>query len=150
MALAMLDERAGEAERAMNSAQKVLDLNPDNPEALNFVGYTWAEQGKRLGEAEEMVTRALLYKPDSGYVTDSLGWVYYQQGRFDRALQTLTRADRMAPDEPEILEHIAETLVRLNRVPDATTRLKKALDQKPEPRVKQRIEKRLKELEAHP
>jgi Flp pilus assembly protein TadD len=150
ISLAMLAERAGEPEKALGFAQEVLALNPDSPEALNFIGYTWAEQGKNLKESEEMVRRALLYKPDSGYVTDSLGWVYHQQGHYEKALQTLQRADRLAPDEPEIHEHLAETLLKLNRVTEARERLKRALGFKPEERVRKRIEKRLRDLEAKP
>ncbi|MBI5525871.1 MAG: tetratricopeptide repeat protein [Deltaproteobacteria bacterium] len=148
MALAMLYERAGRTEKGLEFARKVLDSNPDSPEALNFVGYTWAEQGKNLKEAEEMIRRALLYKHESGYVTDSLGWVLFQQGRYDQALDVLRRADRMAPEEPEILEHLAECLLKLRNGKGAAESFRKALKHKPEPRVRARILKRLGELEA--
>jgi tetratricopeptide (TPR) repeat protein len=148
MALAMLHERAGRTDKGLEFARKVLDSNSDSPEALNFVGYTWAEQGKNLKEAEEMIRRALLFKHESGYVTDSLGWVLYQQGRYDQALDVLRRADRMAPEEPEILEHIGECLLKLKHGKEAVESFRKALGLKPEPKVKERILRRLGELEA--
>ena len=68
---------------------------------------------KKLGEAREMIERALVIKPDDGYITDSLGWVYYMDGDYLQAMKYLKKADHLAPNEPTILDHIANVLVKM-------------------------------------
>ena len=58
--------------------EKVLEIDPNNAEALNFIGYSYADRGINLDEAEKMIVRALEIKPDNGYMMDSLGWVYFK------------------------------------------------------------------------
>jgi tetratricopeptide (TPR) repeat protein len=113
---------ADQTERAIEYMQKALEKNPDNASALNYVGYTWAEQGKNLDEAETMIQRAMELRPEDGYIVDSLGWVYYMRARplveagelerariyIDRALVELERADELTGGDPVVSEHMGD------------------------------------------
>jgi Flp pilus assembly protein TadD len=88
-------------------------LDPKNANALNYLGYTYAEMGIRLDEAEALVREALKYKPDDGYIIDSLGWVYFQRGDYETALVHLRRAAELAPEDPVILEHVGDAYRKL-------------------------------------
>ena len=97
----------------MQIMEDVLKIEPDYPNALNFVGYSWAEKGIKLDEAEIMIKKALSKKPDDGAIIDSLGWVYYKKGNYQLALTELLKANQLVPDDPTIAEHIGDTYVSL-------------------------------------
>jgi tetratricopeptide (TPR) repeat protein len=120
----------GEAKRideSLHYMQLALEKNPDNANALNYVGYTWAERGMKLDEAEAMITRALELRPDDGYILDSLGWVYYMRARplveagrrreaqrfLERAVRELERADELTGGDPVVSEHLGDTYLLL-------------------------------------
>ncbi len=128
----------GDARRsndAITYMQQVLERNPNHAGALNFVGYTWAERGEQLDEAEEMIMRALEQRPDDGYITDSLAWVYYMRARpfveggdlklgrelLDRAIDNLNRAVELTGGDPVISEHLGD-VYRLLRDPEQALR----------------------------
>ncbi|MFN7135438.1 MAG: tetratricopeptide repeat protein, partial [Myxococcales bacterium] len=81
-ALGVLHEKRGEAEQAIARMRQVLAVNPLNASALNFIGYTWAELGQNLDEAEALIRKALELNPDNGAYVDSLGWVLYKKGDY--------------------------------------------------------------------
>ncbi len=91
----------------------VIEINADNASALNYLGYTFAEKGIRLDEAEQLIKRALEVKPEDGYINDSLGWLYFKRQRYEKAMKVLKKAMEKAPDEPVIMEHYADTLIKL-------------------------------------
>lgn len=99
---------------SIESMQSALKLDPKNPSALNYLGYTYADMGQNLDEAEQLILQALTYKPDDGYITDSLGWVYYKKGLYHKALEYLEKAEKLIPDDPTILEHIGDTYLKLD------------------------------------
>ena len=107
-------------EAAIESMKTVISLDPHNANALNYVGYIYAELGINLDEAESLIKEALKHSPDDGYITDSLGWVYYRKGRYKDALKLLKKAVDLAPDDPTILEHLGDVYLK-------TTNKKKAL-----------------------
>ncbi|MCD4805574.1 MAG: tetratricopeptide repeat protein [Desulfobacterales bacterium] len=107
-------------EAAIESMKTVISLDPHNANALNYVGYIYAELGINLDEAERLIKEALKHSPDDGYITDSLGWVYYRKGRYKDALKLLKKAVDLAPDDPTILEHLGDVYLK-------TTNKKKAL-----------------------
>src|SRR5207247_1682915 len=80
--------------------------------ALNYLGYTYAEMGVRLDEAEKLIRRALEIEPDDGFYVDSLGWVYYQRGDYRRAVEHLERAVELAGDDPTVAEHLGDAYSR--------------------------------------
>ncbi len=115
----------GEAKRpddAIRYMRLALEQNPDNASALNYVGYSFAEKGIRLDEAEGMIRRALELRPGDGYITDSLGWVYYMRARplvesgrapearelLERALREVERADELTGGDPVVSEHLGD------------------------------------------
>ncbi len=122
-------KRRGEALEVM---QSVLKQEEDHPYALNYVGYTWADQGIKLEEALVMIQKALSQRPKSGYITDSLGWVYFRMGRLEEALEVLHRAVELVPDDPIIMEHLADIYSAMNKMEEARTHYRRALDLKPE------------------
>ena len=105
-------EKTGQWEESLRYMKEVIKLNADNVSALNFVGYTYAEHGRNLDEAQSLIERALKLKPDDGYIVDSLAWIYFQKGEYDQAQNLLEKANRLSPDEPTILEHLAEVYLK--------------------------------------
>lgn len=152
-ALAAAQERKGEWQRAVETMRQVLDTSPSNTAAMNFIGYTLADRGGDLDEAERMVTRALESRPDSAAYLDSAGWVAYRRGHFDRAVDLLERAVAESPDEPTLLEHLAEACLKAGRRPRAEAVLKRAVqllaenpDGADRPSQRHELEKKLKTL----
>ncbi|MDX1775291.1 MAG: tetratricopeptide repeat protein [Desulfobulbales bacterium] len=101
-------EKKGEQGEAMSTMLKVLDLDPDNGAALNYVGYTWADNDVHLESALELIKRAVELLPDDGYVRDSLGWVYYKLGNTEQAIIELEKASGMVENDPVIKEHLGD------------------------------------------
>ncbi len=110
--------------------KKVIDLDPRNADALNYLGYTYADMGKNLEIAEELIREALKYKPDDGYILDSLGWVYFQRGEYEEALRYLIKAAETVPDDPVILEHVGDAYFRLNDFHNALKFYQRSLNQR--------------------
>ncbi len=108
--LAMMLEEDHQQDRALETMQTLLSIQPDHANALNFVGYSLAQRGERLDEAEAMVRKALQQKPGEGYIIDSLGWVYYHRGDLEQAETWLLLAAMIEPFEAEILFHLALVL----------------------------------------
>ena len=121
-------ERQGDHDRSIAQMRAVLEVNPDNPDAMNFIGYTLAESARNLDEAERLLLRALELRPGSGPFLDSLGWVYYQRGEVDRAVRTLERAAALAPGESVIAEHLGDAYRRASRPRDAEKAYRRALE----------------------
>jgi tetratricopeptide (TPR) repeat protein len=104
----LLLEQEGKQEEAIASMEKVLELQPDHVEALNYLGYTWADNNIHLEKALEYINKAIALKPDNGYILDSLGWVYFHMGELEMARIELEHAIALEPDDPYILEHMGE------------------------------------------
>ena len=92
----------------------VINLEPENADALNYLGYTYADLGQNLDEAEHLIKQALKYKPDDGYIIDSLGWVYFKKGYYNKALNLLEKAVSLVPDDPAILEHLGDAYMKVD------------------------------------
>ena len=125
--LGVVLDRMGERHDSISHMEKVIELDPDDATALNYLGYTLAEMGVRLEEAEEFIRRALELKPGDGYFTDSLGWVYFKMGRHKEALQWIQRALESLPDDPLITEHLGDTYAALGRWKEAKQAYERAL-----------------------
>jgi tetratricopeptide (TPR) repeat protein len=152
VALAIAQDRAGDRAGAIQTMQSVLERTPDDAEAMNFVGYSWAEKGERLDEAEKLVRRAVELDPDNGSYLDSLGWILFQRGDVPAAVSTLEQAEALAGPEPTILEHLGDAYRRAGRDADAAASWRRAvhaLDEGAEPDVpgqRAGIEKKLRDL----
>lgn len=106
-------DRIGDIDGALTRMEKVLELSPDDPSALNYVGYTWADKGINLDKALDYVSRAVMLKPDDGYIRDSLGWVYYKMKKYGKAVEELKEAVARQGDDPTINEHLGDAYVGL-------------------------------------
>ncbi|MFP3999154.1 MAG: tetratricopeptide repeat protein, partial [Desulfobacterales bacterium] len=87
---------------------------PENADALNYLGYTFADRGIRLDEAESLIRRALDIEPENGYILDSMGWLYYRKGDYKRARIYIENALEKVPDDPVILEHMGDVYLKLS------------------------------------
>ena len=128
----------------METMRKVIELDPKHANAMNYLGYTYADLGQNLDEAERLIKEALKYKPNDGYITDSLGWVYYKKGQFDKALKYLKKAVELVPDDPIMLEHMGDAYLKLNDRPNALKYYQKSL--KVKVKDKEALEKKIQEL----
>ncbi|MBM3518879.1 MAG: tetratricopeptide repeat protein, partial [Alphaproteobacteria bacterium] len=120
-------ERAGTWERAEAEFLKALELERDQPLVLNYLGYSWIEQGRNYDRALQMLQRAVSLRPRDGYVTDSLGWVYYRMGDHVEAVRWLERAVELVPDDPVINDHLGDAYWRVGRVNEARFQWNRAL-----------------------
>ncbi|MCF7822086.1 MAG: tetratricopeptide repeat protein [Mariprofundaceae bacterium] len=127
---AVAHEHFKEYEEVESSLKKFLAMEPKNPEGLNFLGYIYAEQKINLYEAEALIRRALNEKPDDGYYLDSLAWVYYQRGEYDRAIETQTKALTLISDDPVMHDHMGDMLWKKDARVRARDSWKKALELK--------------------
>lgn len=111
----MAYERNGNWDMAEKDLQAALDFKPDHPFVLNYLGYAWADQNKNLEKATEMIKKAVMLQPDDGYITDSLGWVYYRTGQYQDAVEHLERAVELLPYDPVINDHLGDAYWKVGR-----------------------------------
>ncbi len=137
-------ERNKQWDRAEKDFLKALELEPDQPLVLNYLGYSWIEQRVHLDRALEMIKTAVRKRPRDGYITDSLGWAYYQLGQFDKAVPELERAVELRPEDPVINDHLGDAYWRVGRKLEATFQWNHSLSLKPEEGVRKKVEEKLK------
>ena len=136
-ALQMNGVRTGQ--RAENDLKKALELNPDQPLVLNYLGYSWVDKGVNLDEAFRMLRRAVDLKGRDGYIVDSLGWAYYRLGRYDEAVNELEKAIDLKPSDPVINDHLGDAYWHIGRKLEAQFQWNHARDLSPEPEDLPRI-----------
>jgi tetratricopeptide (TPR) repeat protein len=125
--LGSMQDRVGNTDGTIAQMKKVLDLEEDHVQALNYLAYTYAELNQNLPEAEEMVRKALSLKPDDAYVLDTLGWILFKKGDNDGALKYLELAYKKQSDEAIIAEHLGDTYYRMQLVDKAVKMYNKAI-----------------------
>jgi tetratricopeptide (TPR) repeat protein len=125
--LGVILDKSGHKEKCLQQMRRILEINPDHADALHYIGYTYAEQGIRLNEAMALIKSALKLKPNSGYIIDSLGWVYYQRGLYDEALDNLEKASSLTPNDPWISEHLGDVYLKKRMYKKSLEMYKKAL-----------------------
>jgi tetratricopeptide (TPR) repeat protein len=123
-------DKMGRKDESIAAMKNVLRLTPDDAEALNYLGYTYADMGINLDEAEMLIQSALKIKPNDGYITDSLGWVYYKRGDYGQALELLIKAVSLIPDDPVILEHLGDVYNQMNSKVKALNYYRQSLKKK--------------------
>jgi len=122
---------------------KALELEPDQPFVLNYLGYSWVDQGLNLDRAKEMLHRAVDLRPEDGYIVDSLGWAYYRLGEHDKAVTYLERAAELEPGDPVVNDHLGDAYWRAGRQREARFQWQRALVFKPEPDALAQIQQKL-------
>jgi tetratricopeptide (TPR) repeat protein len=127
------NERSKQWGAAETDFKRALDLFPDQPHVLNYLGYSWIDQGINLDEGMTMIRRAVEQRPDDGYIVDSLGWAYYRIKNYDEAMKQLERAVELKPEDPTINDHLGDAYWKIGRTLEAQFQWAHARDLKPEP-----------------
>mgnify|MGYP003341450827 FL=1 len=125
-------ERTKQWPRAEADMKKALELSPEQPYVLNYLGYSWIDQGMHLDEGMKMLNRANELRPDDGAITDSVGWAYYRLGQFDKAVEWLEKASEQKGDDATIVEHLGDAYWHVGRKREARFEWNRALNQKPD------------------
>jgi len=137
-------ERIKQWPKAEADLQKALQLNPDEPLVLNYLGYSWIDQNQNLKKGLELIEKAVALKPDDGYIVDSLGWAHYKLGNYEEAVRFLERAVELRPEDPVLNDHLGDALWRVDRKREARYQWQHALTLNPEPEEVEKIKAKLK------
>src|SRR6266702_1796853 len=137
------EERSKQWNKAEADMRKALDMQPEQPHVLNYLGYSWIDQGINLDEGMKMIKRAVDQRPDDGYIVDSLGWAYYRIGNYEEAVKNLERAIDLKPEDPTINDHLGDAYWRIGRTQEARFQWAHARDLKPEPEELPKIEAKI-------
>ena len=125
-------ERTKKWPEAEADMKKALALSPEQPYVLNYLGYSWVDQGLHLEDGMKMLTRATELRPDDGAISDSVGWAYYRLGQYDTAVEWLERASEQKGDDATIVEHLGDAYWHVGRHREARFQWERALHQKPD------------------
>jgi tetratricopeptide (TPR) repeat protein len=137
------EERSKQWNKAEVDMRKALELQPEQPHVLNYLGYSWIDQGINLDEGMKMIKRAVDQRPDDGYIVDSLGWAFYRIGNFEDAVKNLERAIDLKPEDPTINDHLGDAYWRVGRTLEAKFQWAHARDLKPEAEELPKIEAKI-------
>jgi tetratricopeptide (TPR) repeat protein len=129
---------------AEQDLEKAMTLKPDDPELLNFLGYSWVDRGERLPEARALIEKAAVSKPDSGAIIDSLGWVDYKLGDYKNAVLQLERAATLEAADPDINDHLGDAYWRAGRRTEARFQWDKVLTLSPSPKLRAQVTEKIK------
>jgi len=136
-------ERQGKWPEAEADFRASLDLNPDHPSVLNYLGYSLVEKQAKLDEALAMIETAVAERPQSGAIVDSLGWAQFRLGRYEDAVRNMERAAQLEPVDPVITDHLGDALWAVGRKIEAEFQWRRALSFEPEEQEADRILRKL-------
>jgi tetratricopeptide (TPR) repeat protein len=140
---AIVNERQKLWDKAEPDFLKALELEPDQPQVLNYLGYSYIEMGVKLEEALKMIERAVEQQPDSGYIVDSLAWGLFRLGRFAEAVEPMERASVLEPVDPIVTDHLGDVYWAVGRIREAQFQWRRALSFNPEEDEANRIRRKL-------
>jgi tetratricopeptide (TPR) repeat protein len=120
-------ERSGQWQRAESDLQRALELKPDQPMVLNYLGYSWIDRGENLERGVKMIEKAVELRPEDGYIVDSLGWAHYRMGDYAGAVQYLEKATELVPEDPTINVHLGDAYWQTGRLVEARYQWRRAL-----------------------
>ena len=136
-------ERSNRWNEAERDFRQALKLNPERPEVLNYLGYSFVDKGINLEEAVSMLEKARALRPLDGMIADSVGWAYYKLGRYQEAARTLEEAVQLAPGASDINDHLGDAYWRIGRRIDARFQWQHALQLEPDEKQKEMLERKL-------
>jgi tetratricopeptide (TPR) repeat protein len=136
-------EREDNWGKAEADFRKALELNPEQPLVLNYLGYSLVEKGLKLPEAQAMIESAVASRPNDGFITDSLGWVLYRLGKYEEAVKPMERAVALVSNDPIINDHLGDVYWKVNRKREAEFQWRRALSFKPEEKDASRMRRKL-------
>jgi tetratricopeptide (TPR) repeat protein len=120
-------ERSGQWKRAEDDLGRALELKPDQPLVLNYLGYSWIDRGENLERGLKMIEKAVELRPEDGYIVDSLGWAHYRLGDYSSAVQYLEKAIELVPEDPTINDHLGDAYWQNGRPIEARYQWRRAL-----------------------
>ena len=136
-------ERLKQWPKAEADLKKALQLHPDQPLVLNYLGYSWIDQNINLKQGLQLIEKAVSLKPDDGYIVDSLGWAHYRMSNYKDAVRYLERAVELRPEDPVLNDHLGDALWRVGREREARYQWDQALTLNPEPDDAEKIKAKL-------
>ena len=136
-------ERSGQWQRAETDLSHALELKPDQPLVLNYLGYSWIDRGENLDRGLKMIEKAVELRPEDGYIVDSLGWAHYRMGDYDGAVQHLEKAIELVPQDPTINDHLGDAYWQSGRLNEARFQWRRALQLGPQENEIKPIEEKL-------
>jgi tetratricopeptide (TPR) repeat protein len=125
-------ERSGQWKESETDLQHALELKPDQPLVLNYLGYSWIDRGENLDRGLKMIEKAVELRPEDGYIVDSLGWAHYRLGDYPSAVQYLEKAIELVPEDPTINDHLGDAYWQSGRPNEARFQWRRALQFGPE------------------
>ncbi len=123
--------------------KRALALAPDQALVLNYLGYSWIDQGRNMKEGMKLIEKAVALKPDDGYIVDSLGWAHYRRGNYKEAVRYLERAVEIKPEDPTLNDHLGDAYWQVGRFQEARFQWSQALTLNPEPEDLEKIKIKL-------
>lgn len=126
-------ERSQQWPKAEADFKKALELEPDQPYVLNYLGYSWLERKSNVDEAKAMIRKAVEKRPEDGYITDSLGWALYLTKDYPGAVRAIERAIELQPDDPVINDHLGDAYWQVGRRTEARYQWIRSLSLNPDP-----------------
>jgi tetratricopeptide (TPR) repeat protein len=145
--LGVLADKLGQKRETIQYLKSAIKKDPFHVMALNYLGYTYADRGINLDEAEDLIKRALKFRFNDGYIIDSLGWVYYKKKKYDEALVELEKAWKLAPNDQVIGEHLGDVYVKKGFWDKALKTYRRILEVHPNAKEKETILKKIKEVQ---
>jgi len=143
-------ERSGEWSRAEADLLHALELKPEQPMVLNYLGYSWIDRGENLEKGLKMIEKAVELRPEDGYIVDSLGWAHYRMGDYPAAVQYLEKATELVPEDPTINDHLGDAYWQTGRLVEARYQWRRALQFGPQENEVKPIEAKLERGLDHP
>lgn len=141
-------ETVGDQEGAIGMMREVLALDPKNAAALNYIGYTWADNGVNLDQALEYIEKAVALRPEDGFIRDSLGWVHYKRDNLEQAVIELERAVEMVSGDPVIYDHLGEVYQHMGATEKALAAYEQALKLADDEEKKEAVRLKIEQLTA--
>ena len=136
-------DRNGPKAEVISQMEKVVSLDPNHVQGLNYLAFTLAEQGQRLDDAEKLASRALELDPNDGYVLDTFGWIMFKRGRLTEAIKLLEKAHRFQPQESVIADHLGDAYLKYKLVDKAKMMFQKAYKIEPDEKRQQEIQSKI-------
>lgn len=137
------EERAGLFDASVADLKKALELAPNQPQVLNYLGYSWIDRGENLDEAMAMIQKAVEAEPETGYIIDSLAWAYFRTGKYQEALEPMERASLLEPVDPIVTDHLGDVYWMNGRKVEARYQWRRALAFEPTEKDAARIQRKL-------
>lgn len=145
--LGVVQDRLGQKDDMLDTMKRVLEINSNNAQALNYLAYTWAERNEHLDVAEEYARKAVKNEPKDAFILDTLGWVLFKKGQTKEAAVVLEKAHRMMPEVGIILEHLGDVYSNLSLYDKAKSYFTKAIDAEQDNQRKKEIKNKLSQTE---